>query len=113
MSKEWDSFEAFFAHVGPAPSEKHSLDRINNDGDYEPGNVRWATAAEQRMNKRKTIWERIVLLWADRAGISRESIIHQINRGMTDEDLSRWIGRAWYPDMADDVPARPEAANRV
>jgi hypothetical protein len=47
-----DSFEAFLAGVGTRPSPKHSIDRINNDGNYEPGNVRWATAKEQSQNKR-------------------------------------------------------------
>lgn len=51
---EWvSSFETFCAHVGPRPSPKHSLDRFpNNDGSYEPGNVRWATADEQNRNRR-------------------------------------------------------------
>jgi hypothetical protein len=46
------SFVDFLADVGPKPSKKHSLDRINNDGHYEPGNVRWATRIEQESNKR-------------------------------------------------------------
>ena len=46
-------FINFFNHVGVRPSKNHSLDRINNDGNYEPGNVRWATILEQRMNQRK------------------------------------------------------------
>lgn len=53
VCKSWrESFEAFFNHVGIKPSSKHSIDRINNDGNYEPGNVRWATPKEQRTNKR-------------------------------------------------------------
>ena len=48
------SFEQFFAEVGERPSVKHSLDRYpNNDGNYEPGNVRWATKSEQGKNRRR------------------------------------------------------------
>jgi hypothetical protein len=49
---KFDSFEQFFSEVGLKPSPKHSLDRINNDGHYEPGNVRWATATQQIRNQR-------------------------------------------------------------
>jgi len=45
-------FEAFFGHIGPAPTKKHTVDRIDVNGNYEPGNVRWATAVEQARNTR-------------------------------------------------------------
>jgi len=47
------SFESFLADVGRAPddSRKWSVDRIENDGNYDPGNVRWATKSEQRKNQ--------------------------------------------------------------
>lgn len=48
----FDSFESFFKELGPAPSKQHSLDRIDVNGNYEPGNVRWATEKEQQRNKR-------------------------------------------------------------
>lgn len=43
-------FAAFLKDVGERPTPQHSLDRINNDGHYEPGNVRWATRREQALN---------------------------------------------------------------
>lgn len=47
------SFQEFLADIGKRPSLKHSLDRIDVDGHYEPGNVRWATPLEQAANKRR------------------------------------------------------------
>lgn len=53
VCREWrKSFLAFYRHIGPAPSKIHQVDRYpNNDGDYEPGNVRWATPKENSNNK--------------------------------------------------------------
>lgn len=51
---EWRAdYLAFLAELGRRPSPAHSVDRKDNDGDYEPGNVRWATKSEQRQNQRQ------------------------------------------------------------
>lgn len=59
ICEEWlNSFEAFFDYVSNLPyfeEAGRSIDRIDNDGNYEPGNVRWATAKEQRANQRKKV----------------------------------------------------------
>lgn len=49
------NFKQFFNELGLRPSDKHSVDRINNSGHYEPGNVRWATREEQQANTRTTL----------------------------------------------------------
>lgn len=47
------SFEDFYAHIGPCPDKKFSVDRIDVNGDYAPGNVRWASYKTQANNTRK------------------------------------------------------------
>jgi hypothetical protein len=52
-ANEWKEFEPFLSYVGLRPSSIHTLDRINNNGNYEPGNVHWATPKEQSANTRR------------------------------------------------------------
>jgi hypothetical protein len=52
---EWrKSFTKFLVDIGLPPTPKHTLDRIDNNGDYEPGNVKWSTRSEQQYNKRRS-----------------------------------------------------------
>lgn len=76
MCDEWkNSFEAFYAYVGDCPPG-YSLDRINNDGNYEPGNVRWASSATQSLNQRSNILithngkTQTVAQWSEETGIA-------------------------------------------
>ncbi len=81
ICKRWaESFEAFLADMGRRPGLGYSIDRIDNDGNYEPGNCRWATVTDQVRNRRCTV--RLVFNgesltipeWAERIGVRKQSL---------------------------------------
>jgi len=87
VSDRWRSFENFLADMGERPSPRHSLDRIDPLGHYEPGNVRWATTVEQARNKATTQHiehggeRRTIADWAGHLGLSVQAIKNRITRG--------------------------------
>ena len=85
VCEKWYKFEAFLSDMGLKPSQKYSIERINNDGNYEPDNCKWATQVEQgrnqRINKNNTSgvrgvhWNKKASKWAVRIKTS-ERYLH-------------------------------------
>lgn len=92
---EWkNSYQEFLAYVGRRPSPGHSIDRFpNHNGNYEPGNVRWATKAEQARNRRSshflTAFGKTLTIseWSEVTGICRTTIGKKIRKGMSPEEV--------------------------
>jgi hypothetical protein len=86
------SSTAFLRDVGPKPSPQHWLDRVNNDRNYEPGNVKWSTRSESANNKQQSVWMTYngltltMLDWSKRLRIKYSTIRARRRRGWTDEE---------------------------
>lgn len=91
VCERWrESFDHFCLDMGPRPPG-HSIDRIDNNGNYEPSNCRWATAKEQGRNTRtnrllEMKGQRLTLTeWAELIGIDRSTLWHRLRRGYSIE----------------------------
>jgi hypothetical protein len=93
MCDRWrNDFAAFLADMGKAPTDGHSVDRIDNERGYSPDNCRWATNKEQVMNRRVTLWltvdgvTRTVDEWSTITGIAYRTLRHRIRSGWPPAD---------------------------
>lgn len=99
-------FAAFHAHIGDAPSNRHTIERIENAGGYVAGNVRWATRAEQAINRSTNIlvrWQgkmEVLTVACRSLGLSPESIRGKMRRGMSGEQA-----------LTDAIKTKKEARN--
>lgn len=85
VCERWRSFENFLSDMGERPSAT-SLDRVNNDKGYEPGNCRWATRREQRCNSRGLV-----------LNVEKASEIKRLLReGLRKADIARRVGVKWH-----------------
>lgn len=105
---EWrDSFESFCDYVSQLShysTDGYTLDRIDNDGNYEPGNVQWATHMEQLRNTRRNrfyTWNGITKCltdWANEYGISRRALVQRLDRGLDFYDALTTPAHRGRPD---------------
>lgn len=92
VCESWLKFEQFYADMGPRPSPKHSIDRIDNNGNYCKENCKWATLKEQQNNRRsnKLLTHAGVTMtlaqWSAVTGLSYKAIVYRVMQGWSAED---------------------------
>lgn len=93
VCKRWLKFKNFLDDMGERPTLRHSLHRIANDGNYDPGNCTWGTESEQANNKSSTVFitfkgKKLSLMqWSKMTGISYEALQHRRRAGWSSEKM--------------------------
>lgn len=99
--RSWSKFENFYADMGDPPTNDHSIERINNEGNYTPSNCKWATRIEQNNNKRNnrfiTIGNKTLTLaqWSREVGVSAKVIDRRLRLGWPVEKLIQPVKTYW------------------
>lgn len=94
VCERWHSFEKFLVDMGEAPGVGYSIERIDNDGNYEPGNCRWATPKEQARNRRSTFW---VEAFGVRASLAEHAEAHGVRYKLAWKRIRQY---GWSPERA-------------
>lgn len=96
VCERWMDFGNFYADMGPRPSPRHSLDRFpDQNGDYEPGNCRWATSTEQARNTRSNRMiefrgeSRCLAEWSEILNVPYHTLKARLNRMSVEESFTR------------------------
>ena len=91
----WESFEKFLSDMGKRPTPEHSLDRIDNDGNYEPSNCRWGTRHQQANNRSNNVRLTLdgvtdsLMNWSRKLGIKHGTLRQRLSRGMSPEEAMK------------------------
>lgn len=104
VCQRWHDFELFDADMSPRPSRRHSIDRINNDGDYSPDNCRWATPQQQVLNLRSN---RLIEIGGVIRPLAEWARINGLPKSTVEARIYRY---GWDDKTAVTTPVRKERA---
>lgn len=106
VCERWESFELFYLDMEEPPTQSHSIDRLDVNGDYEPSNCRWATRTEQARNtRRNTILafagkSQTIAEWSEETGIKATTLCRRLY------DYGWSLKRALTEPVAQPLPLR-------